>query len=320
MILLADIMYFLTASNPNSEDTKNLLRNIYKKEPKKVEGALSLIFSLDFQNELRKIMGAGSLKDTDFLQKEINAIMKEIAIDNHNHLSKKGLQIFRDRGIPIDQINKYQLGDNLYWENDSSIEEKFKTQLKLRYDESVVDLVFTSQTMSRKVARDKYGSGHTLSLPNFDSDGNFLGIVYRNVAFVKQEKQVRNMYKFYCPYSYDYLFNEKILDLYNEINIVEGVFDALALIRAGYPNTVSPSMVRMSKGHMKKLKGKKLNVLFDRDMGGYAGLKFIEAQFPKEDLNVLALAPTSKDLDETPKNILDAYMKNLSKYDITALD
>jgi hypothetical protein len=75
-------------------------------------------------------------------------------------------------------------------------------------------------------------------------------------------------------------------------------------------------MVRLSPKHIEKLKGKKLNVLFDQDMGGLAGLKYIADHVPEQQLNVLALTPRSTDFDEEDEDTIHSYMAKLPEFDI----
>ena len=75
-------------------------------------------------------------------------------------------------------------------------------------------------------------------------------------------------------------------------------------------------MVRLSSGHVKKLQGKRLNILFDQDKGGYVGLQFIKNLLPESQLKVLALTPGARDFDEEEENNIREYMDNLEKYDI----
>jgi DNA primase len=171
-----------------------------------------------------------------------------------------------------------------------------------------------------KTAERLYGSGHAVSCPSFDSKGKCRGIVFRILHYKKNEKSLKNMYKFYNPFSWSYLFNFKTVEENDELIMVEGVTDAMALLRAGYKNVISPSMVRLSPYHTRILKDKKLHVLFDHDRGGLEGLKFIKDHFENQDnLVTLALCPTTRDFDEMTLEEIHHYMDHVSEYDVRNL-
>jgi hypothetical protein len=311
-ILLTDILYFASV-DPKLQP---VVQEAYRQNPVLFENAVGFIFDLSFQNKLRSMVKLPLIENVNQVQIEINAIHYEIAQHHHLNLSEEGYQLMAKKGITEDQINQYLIGDNLEWEQkDFEPANEFREQLLKNYDEGLVNAIFFNLANSMHIAREKYGSGHALSYPSL-KQGKLAGVVYRNVGFHLREGQVRNTYKFYSPYSYSFLFNEDALEQYDELNLVEGITDALSLIRRGYPNTVSPSMIRLSERHIEKLRGKKLNVLFDRDMGGLSGLKFIQKQLPNSDLKTLALTPTGVDFDEISDGLLQRYMSDLAAFDI----
>jgi len=306
MIMISDILYFA------SVDPKlhSIVKNIYKQDPNVFRIGSSLLFDIEQRNILNEIVGEPAITDAS-LQTEINQATASLCEIFHERISLRGQVYLHNRGISDEEISTYRFGDSTIL--DFHFDEVFHN-LRHHSDEA---LHLLKQCLSQytKAIMDRYSSPHFISLPSY-RNGEFTGVVFRTVAFKKREDQMRNMFKFYSPYNFSYMFNEDALDNFDEINIVEGVADALALIRLGYKNTISPSMVRLSPKHIEKLKGKKLNVLFDQDMGGLAGLKYIADHVPEQQLNVLALTPRSTDFDEEDEDTIHSYMAKLPEFDI----
>ncbi|MCA1807460.1 MAG: toprim domain-containing protein, partial [Actinobacteria bacterium] len=287
------------------------LRALNKEDPKAFETGSSLLFDVEQRNILNTIVRK-PLIERPKLQRQLNSAVEELASIMSKQLSESGRAFLNDRNISDEQISEYNIGDNGVLE--SHFREIFD-HLSHRHTDEVLGMLQTCLSQYRSAIVDRYGSPHFISFPAYRNN-QLTGIVFRTVAFEKREDQVRNMFKFYSPYNYSYLFNEDALDTFDEINVVEGVADAMALIRYGYKNTVSPSMVRLSPAHIQKLSNKKLNILFDQDMGGFAGAKYIMDRIPTEQLKVVALTPNERDFDEEDEAVIHSYMANLAEYDI----
>lgn len=305
MIIISDILYFA------SIDPKlhSIIKQIYQRDPTIFRVGSSLLFDIEQRNNLHSLVGEPTV--TTSLQTKINIAVEDLTNILAERLSDEGRAFLNNRGITDEQIEMYDIGDSRIL--DSHFDEVFHN-LSCHSDE-VLALLQTCLSQYRDAIVERYSSPHFISFPAYRS-GQLTGVVFRTVAFEKREEQMRNMFKFYSPYNYSYMFNEDVLNTYDEINVVEGVADALALIRYGYPNTVSPSMVRLSPAHIRKLAGKRLNILFDQDMGGFAGTRYIMDRIPPEQLNIVALTPNEQDFDEEDESVIHSYMSNLTKFDI----
>ena len=319
MNVLNDLIYFTYIGG----DEEQVIREMYKADPQVFTSHLNQLFDIEFRNKIAELVGLPLIADPDGTQEEIYEIFTEIAHHLHFLMSKAGHEFWHTRGVTEEQIVKFQLGDNWMWlpredgtfpfEYDSS----FFSTLAKTYRVDLVKNIFRAMYDMINTAIRLYGNGHAVCTPSFDSNHKCRGLVFRVINFAPNTAQFKNMYKFYNPFSWSYIFNYKTFEENDELIMVEGVFDALALDRLGYKNVISPSMVRLSPYHTKVLKDKKLHVLFDRDRGGLEGLKFIKDHFENQDnLVTLALCPTARDLDEMSTEEVQDFMDHISDYDV----
>ncbi len=318
MNILNDLIYFTYIGT----EEEALIEQMYKINPVLFKDHLNQLFDIEFRNKILQIVGEPLIEDPDAAQAEIDGIFTEIAQYLHEHISEEGKQFWYGRGITDAQINEYKLGDNSIWLALRFSQEtvEFVMQLQKKYNEIYVKQALYSMHDQIKTAIHLYGKGIAVSCPSIDSLGICRGIVFRILHYKKSEKSIKNIYKFYNPFSWSYIFNFRTIEHYDELIMVEGVTDAMALIRAGYPNVISPSMVRLSPYHTRVLKNKKLHVLFDRDRGGLEGLRFIKDHADSStNLVTLALCPTERDFDEMSMQEIEEYMSNVSEYDVRNL-
>jgi DNA primase len=310
MILLSDILYFASID----ATLHPIIQQVYEKDPVAFKAGSFLLFNTEQRNNLNAIVGLPLEAENNALQQSIDEVMDRVCMIMHERRSDESREFLHTKGITDEQIELYHIGDSL------ELEKNYNSVFySLRDCDSVaIDLVQSCLRQYRESIVERYQNPIFLSYPSYRA-GVFSGVVFRTLGFEKRTTQLRNMFKFYSPYNYNYLFNEDALEMFDEINVVEGVSDALALIRYGYQNTVSPSMVRLSPAHIRKLEGKKLNILFDRDMGGYAGAKYIIDRIPADQLKTVALTPNERDFDEEKESVIHSYMSNLSNFDIRTL-
>lgn len=308
MIVISDILYFASID----DNLHQLITSLYQKDPEAFKAGSSLLFDLEQRNRLYELVGIPVAKGTEKYQRKLNHAMGELCSILHKQLSPQSREFLHSKGITDNQIDRYHIGDSMILE--SHFDEVFHN-LSHKHNDETLELVQNCLTQYRAAIVDRYQNPVFISYPSYTGT-TFTGAVFRTLGFEKREGQLRNMFKFYSPYNYSYLFNEGALEEYDEINVVEGVSDALTLIRLGYPNTISPSMVRLSPKHIHKLANKQLNILFDQDMGGYAGAKYIMERIPAEQLNVVALTPNTRDFDEEDESVIHSYMSHLSEFDI----
>lgn len=314
MNILNDLIYFTYIGT----DEELVIKEMYKADPELFKSHLSQILDIEFRDKIAELIGAPITDDPEETQKEIYAIITDIIYHFHVHLSPEGRKYWHERGADDWQIVTYRLGDNMDFIRKGYNPYFFNLFTKYRPD--LVKQVVEAIQNQNKTAEHFYGSGHAVCVPSFDMNGVCRGLVFRNIHYKKNEHSLKNMFKFYNPFSWSYLFNYKTLERYDELIMVEGVFDALALHRAGYDNVISPSMVKLSPYHTRILKDKKLHILFDRDRGGLEGLKFIKDKFENEtNLLTLALCPTERDFDEMTQEEIDDFMLHVSRFDVRNL-
>lgn len=310
-----DIIYFSYIDDA----ARGFIKDFYETAgPDVFYSHLNQIFDLEFRNKILDVVDPTKPHYTPEQQQIANKVYKKFAMYLHTHRSASGDTYWLGRGITKEQIAKYSLGDtsslsldsiyflfSLFGKNES---DEFKTFAKW-VAKSVIEQLQT--------AKDLYGDSLSISCPSFDANGNLTGIVFRIVHYDARYKGSKNIFKFYNPYSYSFLFDGAVVDQYEELYVVEGVFDALALYRFGLPNVVCPSMVRFSPWHVSKLKDKKLHIIFDKDLGGLMGLRHAKNVFPNQDnLKSLVILPSSKDFDEMLPSEIDWTLSHLKELDV----
>lgn len=322
MNILNDLIYFTYIDTEN----ENVLKQMYIENPDMFASHLNQIFDIEYRNKLAELVGEPIIADPDGTQKELQAIFTEIAHHLHFMMSSSGREFWHSRGVTDTQIVEYQLGDNWIWLPDEdnhfpTIGDKhYFTKLAQKYRPYLVKNVLKAMWDQINTAQTLYGSGHAVCCPSFNKDHVCTGIVFRNISYKSVDGEYKHMYKFFNPFSWSYIFNYETYQAYDELILVEGVFDALALKRAGYANVISPSMVRLSPYQVSLLKNKKLHVIFDHDRGGLEGLKFIKDKMGSDsNLITLALLPTERDFDEMTQKEIDEIMEHISEYDVRNL-
>ena len=310
MNILTDLIYFSFIA----EEERRLLRSLYEAEPAIFLHHLNMSLDIEFQNKVLDSLDLPGYKRPLSDQNTLYQILTEVATYLHTNLTDDGRHYWLSRGVTFEQLAQFKLGDNGCWLKYGA--QSFFKALLGKYSTSLVDQVYVSLQEQINTASRLFGDGHAVCCPTFDAIGLCRGLVYRNLHYVPNPTSLKNMFKFYNPCSWSYLFNFETVEKYDEFYLVEGVFDALALQRAGYPNVISPSMVKLSEYHCSVLRGKKLHVIFDGDNGGLYGLRFIKDHLDEANLLTLALCPTTKDIDELSEVELSIFMKNLPNYDV----
>lgn len=254
---------------------------------------LNFHFSEEYKSEIYKSI------NKEYIQKdqlEINNIFNEFAILFHNNIVPDYLI---NRNISIDQINQYQLGSTHCLENPKIID-GFIYFLLSKYNKKLVKLILDYHVDIFSNNLQLYGNQHCSTIPAYDLNNNCIGIVYRTEQYKPKDKTFRNLYKFYVSHAPTYLFNLNNACKYDTIFVVEGVFDALSIIKLGFNNVVSSSHNRLSKYHFDLIKDKKIIVLFDNDWGGLGGLEYIYEHYHNNNIKYYN-SFKYKDIDELCK-------------------
>lgn len=246
-------------------------------------------------------------------QEEIDLIFTEFAYHFHLHVVK---DYFINRGITLEEINTYKLGSTHIIYNTEATGPFIET-LKKKFNPKLVDDVVFFHLKSHNAIKKLHSSDAFVTIPDFDNKGICRGIVYRTERFVK-DGDLRNLHKFFVSHAPLFWFNSKVINKYDTLIIVEGVFDALALLRVGILNVISPSATRISKYEYRKIKDKHLHLIYDRDQGGAFGLELFFNEYDNElrdKITTYDVLEDLRDFDEMSKEeIFNFLNKNGIKY------
>ena len=246
-------------------------------------------------------------------QEEVDIIFTEFAKYFHKHGQK---DYFLNRGITEEEIITYKLGStHIIYDYETTV--PFIESLKEKYNKELVEQIIFFHLRAHNAIKSLHDSEAFVTIPDFDINGICRGIVYRAEKFVKTEN-LRNMHKFFVSHAPLFWFNSKVIDKYDTLIVVEGVFDALALLRIGIKNVISPSATRISKYEYEKIKDKKLHLVYDRDAGGVFGLELFFNEYDNDLRNfetTYDVLDDSRDFDEiTAEEIFGFFNKNNIQY------
>lgn len=181
-------------------------------------------------------------------------------------------------------IEHFRIGSTHIFKKHEKIQE-FIDVLKQKYDVSKVKNIINYVLEIRECVYDFYNDYELISIPMIVND-QCEGIVFRTIGYKPIEKQIRNIYKFFITNPNTYILNKEVIEHYDTIFIVEGVFDVMSLYEIGVYNVISVSNVRFSRDVIDLLKNKNVILLFDDDMGGLTGLEYFYMNFHKQVKNV----------------------------------
>jgi len=300
---LTDLFYF-SSLNDNSAI---ILNTFYEKNPDQYHWNLKKIFDLDLRKYLTEAVGL-SYK-AKYTQEEVYELLTVFANGFHEYRSDIGF--FVNRGVTLDQVDRFKLGNVAgyfdFLEQDHSVLDRYNYELA----KDLVDYFIYAVEQVGQL----YDNLSIVTIPSFDKDKICKGIVGRVVGYVPKDESMRNIYKFFNTNPSTYFLGENILDSYEWVYLVEGVFDLMALDRIGIKNVVTASATSISDKHVNKLKGIKVAAVFDNDKGGYYGIK----RLMKQDIDLVrgiqfALA---KDIDEADSNTLRQWIEKtfVGQYD-----
>jgi len=266
------------------------LKTFYHKNPEKYKFNLFHIYDLDLRESLAKIVGLDI--DWDYDQHEVNKSLTFFA--NKFYEFSESNEYLISRGVTEDQINRFKLG------NVSGFFNHLEKNVDLYDFNEVSKSLMRFYICSMQEVSSLYGPTEMVTIPNFNVD--CLGIVGRVVGYTDKYKIDRNIHKFSNTNQLTYLLGEDVLDDYDWVYLVEGVFDLLAMDRIGIKNVVTASATSLSNMHVKKLMGKGVIAIFDNDLGGYHGIERLKNQ----DIDLIdgVQIDFAKDIDEADPNQL----------------
>lgn len=273
---ISDIIYALSFRLDNLHE--ELLQDLASEENRKeFIQQVQFHFVTEYQKDLFE---RTNLLDfvTLYNQEEIDKIFTEFAI----FFYKNGItDYFLNRGITKEQIDKYKLGSTHILYN-VEVTKPFVESLRVKYNNELVDKILYFHLKCTNSIKSLHDSEAFMTIPDFDKDGICKGIVYRTEYFEKISG-IRNFHKFFVSHAPLYWFNSQAIEKYDTLIVVEGVFDALALLKLGVKNVISPSSTRISQYEYNLINDKNIHIIFDKDQGGLFGLELFMTQYDKED-------------------------------------
>lgn len=282
-------------------ESRDLCKQFYKANPLKFQKSVDCFLDDKFRQDLCIYIGQDFIKID---QQELSHVLNQF-VENCTVSTVSDIYYFKEKNIPSSILSLYNI---------SLV--TFKDLLKIHNLESPVLPYFLNflSYMLKPLSNDF----KLLVIPSYDMNNNCTGIVFRNLNWKDNQRQgFRNQYKFFITHPSTYIFNYANYEQYTDLYLVEGVFDAMALYSAGIPNVISVSSNRLSSYHFELFKNKKLSIIFDNDLGGFSGLKYIYEYNPYDNVKEFALCPTQKiDLDQMNIKEIQKFIKNLRNYRI----
>lgn len=284
--MISDLIYSFFLTNH-----KEKLKEIYELNTQTFIIEVQKQFNISYQNDISKLIN----NDISFcfLQEDIDQIFEEYALFFYKSSNKTFLL---DRGIPISLIDKYKLGSTHIIEDEQQLD-LFLFNLKSKYNTKLVDVINAYHKDIFLTNYKYYNDIHCSTIPSFDENGKCKGIVYRVEKYTPKHINFRNLHKFHISHAVSYMFNQSVINKYDTLILVEGVFDALALIKLGYENVISVSNLRLSEYHVTLLRGKNIIILYDNDMGGLTGLEYFYEHYHNLFNSVKYYQTLIKDID-----------------------
>jgi DNA primase len=303
MFNLSDLFYSLSLDLHTTGE--QMLQKLYQEDPENFLYYLEQHYVVVYQEEVLKKLG---VTHPLFNQEQIDSLFKQFAIFFHKNANT---DYFKFRGITENQIEKFQLGST-HCLSDSFLLTSFLKSIKNDYPEELIISVLDYHLNMKEINTNLFNSPHFTTYPSFDNLENCKGICYRTEHYEKL-LSFRNLHKFFVSHAPSFIFNYKTITQYDELYVVEGVFDVLALDRIGINNVISPSYTKISKYQYEVIKDKKLNLAYDLDKGGLYGLKQFKDAYPKANAT-FNLLPTEKDFDEMKEKQIKSFLKSIKKH------
>jgi len=305
-MIINDLFYSLNVDPLNTNN--KILHELYSNDPKMFNDYINNFWSLEYNKDISNKLNV-EYKLPNYTQHLINNIFKEFSLLFHNNVDNT---FFINRSITEQQINDYKLGSTHILENKNIVVE-FRNKLYTKYqNEILINKIFKYHNDILQQNLKLFSDPHCSTIPSYDINGNCKGIVYRSNSF-KKYNSLRNISKFFISHAPTYLFNYETIDKYNDLILVEGVFDVMALNRLGIKNVISASYTRISKYHYDILKNKNLFIIYDGDLGGLYGSKFIYETYKFNNISVNLIA---EDIDEQVNNDPDFVINFLKEHNI----
>lgn len=290
-------------------DEKSKLSKIYKFNPSSFTQEIQKHFYILYQKDISKLINDDI--SFHFEQADIDNVFNEFALFFYESDNKKYL---KSRNIPQDLIDKYKLGSTHIFFNENKWD-TFISSIYKKYNKNIIKLVAIYHKNLFLTNLKYYNDANCSTIPCFDKNNICKGIVYRVEGYTDKYKELRNIYKFHVSHAPSYMFNQHIIDEYDTIILVEGVFDALSLVKIGYPNVVSVSHLKLSEYQFNLIKGKNIIMIYDNDLGGLNGLEYFYEKYHHRCKSVKYYQTPEKDIDtminlniDSAKNYLNAIL------------
>jgi len=304
----ADYIYSIFLSG--SYYKTGLLEAFYKQNQQRFLKYLDFLLHEDFKKNVMDVIQVPYIPPK-YTTTELFDTFRELSQFYYESLNDKGRNFLNARGITDSEISTYCIGSTegiLTKQFDDFI---MRLSYKRTPKELLVKLLETHDLLMTVVYK-LYQNEHFVTIPSFDSNGVCNGICLRAIGHRSLNKK-KNLYKFHFFNAPAFLFGENYLPEYASVYVVEGVFDVIALHRAGIHNVVCLGNVTMSPWQYEKIKDKDLTFIMDNDLGGIEGIaRFQRTLWPSHEKDSrFFLLPDKRDFDEMSDTDINTFLNQL---------
>lgn len=215
--------------------------------------------------------------------------INRIAADNYfvNLFSEKGneaTKYLKTRGIDLDIVNKFEIG--YVSENDNSLIETLRANFSL-------DEIRESNLFMESGSKFIPFFRNRIIFPIKDIDGNIVGFsgrIFGNSSDKEKMKYLNskdNLIFKKSEITYNLNNSKNVIDRKDEVIIVEGYMDAIALERVGIQNSIAIMGVAFTKSHIQLISKFTKNITFmlDSDKAGTTAMLSIIADLESNSKN-----------------------------------
>lgn len=309
MITLSDLIYNFYLNDTSDK----FIKSLYEKDTSKFMYYLGHNFYLPYQKQILDRINV--TQTPSYTQNDIDEIFKDYSLLFHKHVNKEYLY---KRNITDEQISEFKIGSN-HIIKDSIIMKSFHVDMLSKHNPEIYVKITDYFNNCMKSTKDLYNNDYFSTFPSFDSDNNCYGIIMRSQGYVESDTKIgRNVSKYFDTHAPSYIFDMKTFNKYDELILVEGVFDVLTMKRFGYDNVITTSGIKLSEYHWEQLKNKKLHIIYDGDIGGFNALRSIKERYNPKNVTYNILPNNYDDIDDfgnkEPENfcsVIDKMIYNL---------
>ncbi|ENY68757.1 DNA primase [Metamycoplasma auris 15026] len=259
------------------------LKFLAKKENLDISNFDNFFLQTTITSEQQKILDAMSTANNFFRYQLI--FEKNAAIEAY----------LKKRNLSEEIIKEFELG---YANSNKLIYDKLK-------EENIDDFAIYNSSLLSNYGNKNFFNDR-LIFPIHDKYGNIVAFSGRDISDLQTPKYLNSAETIVFKKNevmFNYFHAQEAINETNEVYLVEGQFDCIALYKIGIKNVVALMGTSFSINHLKELSNKNIILLFDNDEAGknatFKNLKMILQNLKKYNLNVSFINNNlNKDPDE----------------------